>query len=170
TFTFQPVGGTSASAPAFAGIMALIGQSEATAGRSRRLGNANLVLYNLASVAANVCNSSTTPVTPPSATCVFYDITKGNNSVPCVAGTTFCSSASGAGGVLVTGPTTKPPAFTAAAGAGTLTNYDMATGLGSLNVANLASKWHNATLTATTTTTTVNGGTGAVTVNHATGV
>src|SRR5262249_54445024 len=30
--------------------------------------------------------------------------------------------------------------------------------------------WHNATLTATTTTTTVNGGTGAVTVNHATGV
>src|SRR5260370_10669584 len=46
-FQFLGIGGTSASAPSFAGIIALIGQSEATAGRSRRKGNATLVLYKI---------------------------------------------------------------------------------------------------------------------------
>ena len=66
-FTFQGVGGTSASAPAFAGIMALVNQSQATAqNQSPRQGNANYVLYPLfkkqtsANPAIN-CNSSTTP-------------------------------------------------------------------------------------------------------------
>src|SRR5262249_31217263 len=150
---------------AFAGILAIVGQSEANAGRSRRLGNANLVLYNLAQTPANVCNSSTT-TTAGSASCVFYDVTKGNNSVPCVAdGTTPPDCSAATGGLLITTVgTTNIPAYTTSAG------YDLATGLGTLNVANLAAKWHTATLAATTTTTTVNGGTAPVHVNHATGV
>jgi len=139
SFSFLGVGGTSASSPAFAGIIALIGQSEAAFGRSRRQGNANFVLYKLAQTPGNSCNSSTQPLLPP-ATCVFYDVTKGNISVPCAGGSPNCSSAtSGTTGVLVTtSGTTKTPAFIAGTG------YDLATGLGTVNVANLAAAWGTA--------------------------
>ena len=139
SFSFLGVGGTSASSPAFAGIIALIGQSEAAFGRSRRQGNANFVLYKLAQTPGNSCNSSTQPLLPP-ATCVFYDVTKGNISVPCAGGSPNCSSpTSGTNGVLVTtSGTTKTPAFTAGTG------YDLATGLGTVNVANLAAAWGTA--------------------------
>ena len=164
TFSFLEVGGTSASAPSFAGILALVGQSEFNAGRSRRLGNANLVLYNLAATAANSCNSQTNTLTPP-AGCIFNDVTKGTSAVPCAGGSVNCSNtspATGQFGVLVT--ETNIPAFTTAAG------YDLATGLGSVNVANLASKWHAATLSATTASTKVNNSTSAVTITHGTSV
>src|SRR5271168_4036055 len=82
-FSFFGVGGTSASSPAFAGFIALINQSEKNAGRSGRQGNANLVLYKIAATGTNVCNSSSTGLMG-STTCAFYDITKGNNAVPCV--------------------------------------------------------------------------------------
>jgi hypothetical protein len=141
TFTFFGVGGTSASAPSFAGIIALIGQSEATAGRSRRQGNANVVLYKIATTAANSCNSSTTGLTG-SPTCSFYDVTKGNISVPCSGGTSGCSSTTaGTNGVLAKSGT---PAFTANAGTGSIPSYDLATGLGSVNVTNLATAWGTA--------------------------
>ena len=65
------VGGTSAGAPAFAGIVALINQK---AGSPQ--GNINSILYGLASTA-------------PSA---FHDITSGGNQVPCRAGTPDCAS------------------------------------------------------------------------------
>src|SRR5207249_8001805 len=115
--SFLGVGGTSASAPSFARIIALIAQSEFNAGRSRRQGNANPVLYKIAQTAANSCNSSTQPLTPP-ATCVFYNQTKNTNAVPCAGGSANCSSTtSGTNGVLVTtSGTTKTPAFTATAG------------------------------------------------------
>src|SRR5437660_1123360 len=141
--SFLGVGGTSASAPSFAGIIALIGQSEFNAGRSRRQGNANLVLYKIAATAANSCNSSTTPLTG-STTCAFYDVTKGNNSVPCTANSPAgtspnCSSTTaGTNGVLVSPASPTTPAWTTAAG------YDLATGLGSVNVANLATAWGTA--------------------------
>src|SRR5580704_9710108 len=96
-FTFQGIGGTSASAPAFAGIMALVNQSQATAQNpAPRQGNANYVLYQLFAKQTNTtpalnCNSSATP----SSACTFYDVTRGNsalansstgtNSVPCAA-------------------------------------------------------------------------------------
>ncbi len=101
------VGGTSASAPTFAAIMALIAQKT-----NSRQGQANFVLYPLAAGqnAAN-CNAST----PPQSQCIFNDITQGNNNVPGQLG------------------------FPAAAG------YDMATGLGSVNAANLAANWQNIT-------------------------
>lgn len=149
---FQTVGGTSASAPAFAGIIALVNQKT-----GQRQGNANFVLYSLAKSEnfAN-CNSSnfTTPTTPLPSTCVFLDVTKSNNAVPCVGGKPDCSKTStGGNGVLQTGSTA---AFTSGVG------YDLATGLGSINVSALLNSWAvpglnpvNVTLNASTTTTTV---------------
>jgi hypothetical protein len=68
------VGGTSAAAPTFAAIMALIAQK-----RNSRQGQANFVLYPLAAAQnpAN-CNSSSSP----QAQCIFNDVTVGNNNVP----------------------------------------------------------------------------------------
>jgi subtilase family serine protease len=71
---FSAVGGTSAGAPTFAGILALI--NEATS--SNGLGNVNPMLYGLA--ANNASNQA------------FHPITSGNNNVPCSAGTTNCPS------------------------------------------------------------------------------
>jgi subtilase family serine protease len=59
------VGGTSASSPSFAGVMALVVENAAT-----RQGNANVAFYSLAS-RQRAGGAS-----------VFHDITSGNNSVP----------------------------------------------------------------------------------------
>ncbi len=159
-FSFGGVGGTSASAPAFAGIMALINQANG------RQGNANPVLYKIAGTAGQSCNSSTTPLTG-SPTCSFYDITKGNNSVPCAGGSLNCSSTSaGTNGVLVDPASTTTPAWTTKAG------YDLATGLGSVNVTNLVTQWPLTvgTFKPTTTGTKINGVTTPVTIIHGTSV
>jgi trimeric autotransporter adhesin len=74
------VGGTSASAQVFAGIVALLNQSLAKAG-SGTAGNINPNLYALAR-------------TPG----VFHDITMGNNTVPCATDTPDCSRSSGSFG------------------------------------------------------------------------
>jgi len=167
SFSFLGVGGTSASAPSFAGILALIEQGESNAGRSRRQGNANFVLYKIAQTAVGKsCNSSarTDPTQPAPAGCVFNDITKGNNSVPCAGGSLNCSSTTaGTNGVLFTTiATTKTPAFTTTAG------YDLATGLGTVNVTNLQLAWGAAvgTFKATATATNVNNGIIPVTISH----
>jgi hypothetical protein len=125
--------------------MAIINQQT-----SQRQGNANVVLYQLAKAEnfAN-CNSTklTNPNVPPPAACVFNDITRGNNSVPCAGGSPNCSSTTAnTNGVLVT--SAKVPAFTTGVG------YDLATGLGSVNVGNLATAWvaFEAGLKASTTT------------------
>lgn len=157
-FSFFGAGGTSTSSPAFAGIMALIVQQQGLA----RQGNPNPMLYSIAQKETFAsCNSTTTPLTG-SSTCVFYDVTKGNNSVPCTGGSPNCSSTTSANGVLVDPAHTTTPAWTAVAG------YDTATGLGSVNVTNLAAAWKSAVgaLTATTTVTNVNGGTSLVTITH----
>jgi subtilase family serine protease len=64
------IGGTSAGAPTFAGILALINQAAGSNG----LGNVNPMLYALAASSPNA----------------FHDITSGNNNAPCTAGTTNC--------------------------------------------------------------------------------
>jgi hypothetical protein len=144
---FQAVGGTSAATPTFAGIVALINQKLATAGNpTPRQGNVNYVLYGLAKTGANVCNSTGNAL--PNA-CVFNDVTKGNVSVACVAGKANCSNVSTAAnqfGAMATIKGGTIPAFNATAG------YDLATGLGSVNVANLLTKWAAPTLVGTTTT------------------
>jgi trimeric autotransporter adhesin len=71
---FSGVGGTSAAAPAFAGILALVQESQG----GGRLGQAAANLYN---VYNNSASSST----------IFHDITTGNISVPCTSGTSNCS-------------------------------------------------------------------------------
>jgi subtilase family serine protease len=116
------MGGTSAAAPVFAGIVLLLNQALGASG----LGNINPALYSLASNPANVCN--TNAVTP---TCVFHDITTGDNGVPCLIGSVGCTS-----GVL--GYVTTP-------------GYDVVTGLGSVDAAKLAHAWKAPTPTPTPT-------------------
>src|SRR3989475_2291538 len=152
---FGIVGGTSASAPAFAGIMALVNQYQAAHGGTNRQGNANYVLYALAKKAGASCTSSATEA----AGCVFNDVTKGNsalptglpgvgtNSVPCQGGSLNCSvSTTGSRGVLVDPSHTTTEAWTATAG------YDMTTGLGTVNANNLATNWGSVSTVPTTTT------------------
>jgi hypothetical protein len=136
------VWGTSAAAPSFAAITALIDeQMNAMTPGDLRQGLANYELYNIASkeTFAN-CNGSTGTFT---GTCVFNDITSGNNAVP---------------GEVNYGLTTAQ--YKAGPG------YDLASGLGSVNVTNLIAAWPSASFPATTTTLTLNGGTIPVTINH----
>ena len=151
-YTFHVVGGTSASAPAFAGMMALVNQYAAAHGGTSRQGNANTTLYALAKKSGASCTSSATEA----AGCIFNDVAAGNvhypagaasNSVACQGGTPNCSATVATTiGVLVdpAHPTTE--AWTASVG------YDRATGLGTLNANNLAAAWTSASTIGTTTT------------------
>ncbi|HXY24792.1 MAG TPA: Ig-like domain repeat protein [Candidatus Acidoferrum sp.] len=144
-FSYQGVGGTSASAPAFAGIMALVNQKQSTqANPSPRQGVANYVLYALANKSGASCPSGV----GEASACIFNDITKGNsdlptglpgvgtNSVPCTGGTPNCNVTSAASnGVLITPTSSTTEAWTVGTG------YDMATGLGSVNAQNLVNNW-----------------------------
>ncbi|MGC0777025.1 MAG: hypothetical protein WCD68_07440, partial [Candidatus Acidiferrum sp.] len=146
---FMGVGGTSTATPAFAAVMALVNQQT-----GQRQGNANYVLYGLAkNETYTSCNSSsfTSPGTKASGTCTFYDITKGNNSVACDAGSPNCSNTGGGStsyGVMVSAVPTENgnPAFQAVPG------YDLATGLGTINVGNLLTNWGNFSRTVPTVT------------------
>lgn len=88
------VGGTSASAPSFAGIVALLNQYLVAKGAlsTAGLGNLNPALYALAQ----------------NSTGIFHDVTVGTNIVPCKAGSTGCTNGyfgftAGPGYDLVTG-------------------------------------------------------------------
>jgi uncharacterized protein (TIGR03437 family) len=107
--TAVTTGGTSASAPVFAGILALLNQYLVANGIQSQpgLGNVNQTLYRLA-------------VARPG---VFHDITAGNNIVPCQKGTLNCPD-----GTM---------GFSAGSG------YDLASGLGSVDVASLLKNWNS---------------------------
>jgi len=149
-FNFTGVGGTSASTPAFAGMMALVNQSELAAGRSGRQGNANYVLYKLAtaqgtSPGTSACNSSLGPG-GINANCTFNDITKGNNSMECAGGSPNCSNQTAGGlGVLVEPAKPNPPFSATTPGWQTTAGYDLATGLGSVNASKLIANWSTVT-------------------------
>ncbi|WP_263415605.1 protease pro-enzyme activation domain-containing protein [Terriglobus albidus] len=102
--TLAVVGGTSASTPIFAGVLALVEQKTGS-----RIGNANPTIYALA--------NSTYYGT------VFHDVTVGDNKQPCTSGTTDC------------------PSGTTSIGYSATTGYDLATGWGSLDVANFVNDW-----------------------------
>jgi hypothetical protein len=152
TYSFHIIGGTSASAPTFAGMMALVNQYAAAHGGTARQGNANLTLYALAKKSGASCTSSATEA----AGCIFNDVTAGNvhfpagaasNSVACKGGTPNCSATvATTNGVLVDPAHTSTEAWTAGAG------YDRATGLGTLNANNLAAAWTSASTMGTMTT------------------
>jgi len=75
---FLPVGGTSADAPLFAGMLTLINQAtENAAGQGT---NVNPTLYSLAG-------------TPATYAVAFHDVATGNNKETCLAGSTGCTSA-----------------------------------------------------------------------------
>jgi hypothetical protein len=119
----EPVGGTSAAAPSFAGILALVNQSLAKAHPTAAvgLGNANPALYALAN--------------NPTGAAAFHDITQGDNICPCAAGSPSC-------------PTTPPLQFGYKCGVG----YDQVTGLGSVDGAKLVAVWSELTPTSTALT------------------
>jgi len=128
------IGGTSASAQAFAGIMALVDQH-----RGGRQGLANYVLYKLAAKEDfTQCNSSkrTDPAKPAPAGCVFNDITAGNNGVP--------------GNDTLTAPV-PPGDAVGQLGYKAVPGYDPATGLGSVDGANLVHAWDSVTFRGSTT-------------------
>ena len=92
--TLHSSGGTSASTPAMAGIVALLNHYQVSHGFQSQpgLGNINRQLYRLAQAAPSV----------------FHDVTTGNNAVPCVQGSPGCSTgaigyAAGVGYDLATG-------------------------------------------------------------------
>ncbi len=126
---FLNAGGTSVATQVFAGIMALVDQKNESAE-----GLINPVLYSLAATGGNTCTSAANP----SSSCIFYDVADGStNSMPCVVATLNCSTPGGDQIGILTG-------FTAGAG------YDQATGLGSVNVANLVNAptvWNTTTST-----------------------
>jgi hypothetical protein len=130
------IGGTSASAPSFAGIMAQVDQEMVTLnpGASPRQGVAGYVLYRLAATENATlaqCNGSST--TLQASTCIFHDVTVGNNAVP--------------GEANYGSPTAQYQA-----GVG----YDLATGLGSVNINNLVTLWNTETFSPSTTTLVLN--------------
>jgi subtilase family serine protease len=125
------VGGTSASAPSFASIMGLVVNQVRLTNPGQRVGLANYVLYRLAAAENGTfpqCNASN-PSGLPASTCVFNDITTGNNAVP---------------GEINYGLASAD--YQAEEG------YDLTTGLGSVNVANLVNQWNSITFNPTTTT------------------
>jgi hypothetical protein len=134
------VGGTSASTPSFAGIMSLVVESQVNG----RQGQAGYVLYDLAASETNTpstlaaCNS--TGASPPVSTCIFNDITIGNN--------------------VLSGEVGSTTDFQASPG------YDLASGLGSVNVANLISKWKTAGVTRGTGSTTTLASTTTFPITH----
>jgi subtilase family serine protease len=141
--SLQRAGGTSFVAPQLAGLFALIAQKT-----GERLGQPNFVLYNMAGVEFGTtsytggCNGSGasgigTTTSPPAGTCIFYDIQTSNNAVACTPGSANCYTQTGSDGILSTG---SPPAVNQIAYP-SLQGYDLATGIGSVNITNLVNKW-----------------------------
>jgi subtilase family serine protease len=123
---FVGVGGTSVSVQAFAGIVALIDQQAATLPNGTAAqGLLNPELYELAGgeVTAN-CSSAS-----PATSCIFYDVTSGTNSQPCLDNSPDCT--------VVDNHT-----YGVLSGYNAGTGFDLATGLGSVNVGNLVAAWN----------------------------
>ncbi len=129
-------GGTSFAAPIMAGVQALINQKAGA-----RQGNPNYVYYKLAaseygSGGSASCNSSNG--NGVSGACIFYDVTQGDIVVNCFG--FDCYGYTGTlnsfyYGVLSTSSASNAPAFSATTG------WDFATGIGTVNVANLVNGW-----------------------------
>jgi subtilase family serine protease len=143
--TFEGAGGTSFTAPQFAGVTALL-----VTVTGERQGTLNPALYALAkaqyaaSATATACYSNgqtnnigvTTGL--PAAACIFNDITTGNNDEDCAAGSLDCYVNTGAqyGMLSTTGAGSLTVGFPSGVG------YDEATGLGSVNITNLINNWN----------------------------
>jgi subtilase family serine protease len=111
--TLTVAGGTSFATPTFAGILALVEQKTGS-----RIGNANPTIYALGGSKYYVAGANFAA----NSSVVFNDVTTGNNDSACTQGTYNCPN----GGSI---------------GYNAGTGYDLATGWGSVNVANLVNDW-----------------------------
>ncbi len=129
--TWMEAGGTSFASPIMAGIQALINQK---AGGPQ--GNPAPNYYQLAaaeygSSGSSSCNSSNGNTV--GSNCIFYDVTLGDMDVDCAQPNCYLDGASV--GVLSTSDTSFAPAY------GTNIGWDFATGIGTVNAANLVNNW-----------------------------
>ena len=125
-------GGTSFASPIMAAIQALVNQKQGA-----RQGNPNPTLYALAnseygSAGNPSCNSAKGKTTATS--CIFHDVALGDMDVNCT-GSHDCYLPSGTNGVLSVASTRYAKAY------GTQKGWDFATGLGTVDVANLVNGW-----------------------------
>jgi hypothetical protein len=148
--SLEVAGGTSFVAPQLAGMFALITQKTGA-----RLGQPNFVLYAMAGKAYGTgtfsgtgCSAGATSgidtndAPAPASSCIFNDIEWGNNSQECEAGTADCYYDVGGEfevGILSTSTNADNPAYAGGKG------YDLATGLGSVNIYNLVNNWQSTT-------------------------
>ncbi|MFZ0037699.1 MAG: protease pro-enzyme activation domain-containing protein [Candidatus Acidiferrales bacterium] len=167
--TWAGAGGTSFASPIWGGFQALINQKA-----GGPAGNPNPEYYSLAKTeygasGSTTCNSMLGNTA--GSTCIFYDVTQGDMDVNCT-GTHNCYLPSGTNGVLSTSSSSYLLAY------GTATGWDFATGIGTVNVTNLANAWPaattpNFTLSAAPSLVTVTqggaGGTSTITVNATNG-
>jgi len=114
------VGGTSASTPVMAGIVALLNQSLSAKG----LGNINPTLYSLAATPSNLA---------------FHPVTTGDNNVYCEVGQPVAPWP-----VAMQCPAAGVFGYSAST-SDAITGYNLVTGLGSVDVANLATAWAQST-------------------------
>jgi hypothetical protein len=125
----EEVGGTSVATPAMAGIMALINQKTGAA-----QGSPNQALYALAAKQtwSSTCSAENATTSDG---CYFNDIDKGTNAMPCDYddGSPNCVATQSTLGY------SDQVGILSGYSAGT--GYDEATGLGSLNVANVVNAW-----------------------------
>ena len=130
--TAQEVGGTSAGTPAMAGVMALINQK-----MGATQGGPNAELYAIAARQSYASCSSESA----GGSCSFHDVDTGTNAMACGSGSADCT-------INHTGDT-----IGVLSGYSAMAGYDAASGLGSLNVANVVNAWTSTVGTAAATVT-----------------
>src|SRR6185437_6707276 len=134
---YTTAAGTSASTQAFASALALLVQET---GEWQGLIAPELYRF-AASQPAGACNAAT----GSNPNCIFNDVTTGSNAVPCTGGSPNCANGDTAQG-------DGSPAYPGGVG------YDLATGLGSVNIANLINAWPTSAPAASQTTLSVSPG------------
>jgi subtilase family serine protease len=128
--TLGPVGGTSASTPSFAGILARVNQAVAAHGGALGLGNVNPLLYTLYGQNGTLA--------------AFHDIVVGDNIVPCDP--TDPNDYPGCPALSDGGTNGSYGGYKAGVG------YDLATGLGTIDAAKLLAAFVGLTPTTTVLT------------------
>lgn len=137
TFNWPGYGGTSVSSPIMAAIQSLVVQHKGSL-----QGHPNYRYYALAAAEYGPTGSSTCNSTlgnGAASSCVFYDVTLGDNDANCQAhsgGTKYnCYLPSGSIGVLSTDNNSYQPAYP------TTTGWDFGSGIGSVNAYNLVMQY-----------------------------
>jgi len=144
------VGGTSAASPSMASIMALVEQKN-----GQFQGQPNYQLYKLAAQKGTSCDSTMRTDPTEGSACVFNDVTAGSNAVPCFSGNSDCQ---GDEQPVAVGVSLPPAIFypdSQMDGRLATSGYDLGSGLGSVDVANLIAAWGNQSTIESATTLTL---------------